>query len=99
MKVPRHYWDNIDNQRKFLEDIAEKLKIKTMEDWYKITPKQLEIACAPYPFRRTSGNLVPMLLRVYSGAFVVQLVNEKSIPGILGGLPTFLKIIGMTKKI
>ena len=35
--VPRNYWNDIENQRKFMEHIAKELKIKEMSDWYNVT--------------------------------------------------------------
>jgi hypothetical protein len=34
-------WYNASQQRKFLEDIASKLKLKEHEDWYKVTNEQV----------------------------------------------------------
>ena len=36
---PRNYWDNLDNQRKFMDWAGKQLKINEMSDWYKITYK------------------------------------------------------------
>jgi hypothetical protein len=37
--VPRNFWENSDNQRKFVEWAAKELKIKEMKDWYQIKAK------------------------------------------------------------
>jgi hypothetical protein len=36
---PHYFWDDLKNQRKFLEWAAKELNIKEMSDWYKITMK------------------------------------------------------------
>ena len=33
------YWNNRENQVKYMEELAEKLNIKKMEDWYKLSNK------------------------------------------------------------
>lgn len=36
-KCPRSYWDNVNNHIKFMEWAKNELKIKDLEDWYKIS--------------------------------------------------------------
>jgi hypothetical protein len=36
---PPNYWDNVNNQRKFIEWAGKQLNIKDMSDWYKVTNK------------------------------------------------------------
>jgi hypothetical protein len=40
-RVPKGYWQNKENQRKLFNNIAEKLNIRTQEDWYSISRRQL----------------------------------------------------------
>jgi hypothetical protein len=35
-KCPANYWDDVNNQRKFMEWAAKELNIKEMSDWYNI---------------------------------------------------------------
>ncbi len=35
--VPNGYWDDMKNQRNFMDWVAGKLNFKNREDWYKIT--------------------------------------------------------------
>ena len=35
--VPRNFWLDVNNQRKFLEWAGKELKIKDMSDWYNVT--------------------------------------------------------------
>ena len=36
---PQNYWDDLKNQRKFMDWAGKELKIKEQSDWYKITQK------------------------------------------------------------
>jgi hypothetical protein len=38
-KCPKGYWDNVKNQRKFLDWASNELKVKEMSDWYKVSTK------------------------------------------------------------
>ncbi len=38
-RVPSGYWNEMKNQRKFMDWVFIQLKLATMEDWYKITTK------------------------------------------------------------
>ena len=38
-KCPENYFDDLKNQRKFLEWVAFELKIKEINDWYKVSYK------------------------------------------------------------
>lgn len=35
-KVPKDYWHDIKNQRRFLDWATKELKIKSQEDWYNV---------------------------------------------------------------
>jgi hypothetical protein len=39
---PRGYWDDVNNQIKFINWVSKQLNIKQMSDWYKITHKVLK---------------------------------------------------------
>jgi hypothetical protein len=39
--LPHKFFDNVNNQRKFMEWAGKELKIKEMSDWYKITNKDM----------------------------------------------------------
>ncbi len=41
-RLPLGYWNVIDNQRAFLDDIAKKLNITQHEDWYRISRRVLQ---------------------------------------------------------
>ena len=36
-KCPQNFWDDIKNQRKFIDWAGKELGIKDMNDWYKVT--------------------------------------------------------------
>jgi hypothetical protein len=35
-KCPRHYWEDLKNQRKFLNWLGKELNINNFEEWYKV---------------------------------------------------------------
>jgi hypothetical protein len=37
--VPKHYWEDVNNQRKFMDWVGKQLEYKEFCDWYKITQK------------------------------------------------------------
>jgi hypothetical protein len=36
-KCPANYWDDVKNQRKFMDWAAKELNIKDMSDWYNVS--------------------------------------------------------------
>ena len=38
-KCPRKYWDDVNNQRKFMDWAGKMLNIKDINDWSKVTTK------------------------------------------------------------
>ena len=40
-RISRDFWNNVNNQRKFMECAGKELKIKVMNDWYKVSVKDL----------------------------------------------------------
>jgi len=39
--IPHHFWNSIENQRKFLDKITEKYNLKIQSDWVKINLNEL----------------------------------------------------------
>ena len=37
--VPRKFWENSENKRKFMDWLYKELQFTSMEDWYKVTPE------------------------------------------------------------
>jgi hypothetical protein len=50
-RCPNGFWDNIRNQKKFLEWAANELKIKNMSDWYNVS-------------KQVTGYLKLLMLRI-----------------------------------
>lgn len=45
-KIPQKgYWNNVSNQRSFLDDLAKKLNITDPSGWYKLTKQNFEDHC------------------------------------------------------
>jgi hypothetical protein len=42
-ECPLPYWDDVKNQRKFLDWAAKELNIKEMSDWYNVTNKVINV--------------------------------------------------------
>ena len=40
--VPKNYWDDINNQKEYLDWLGNQLNYKSMDDWYKIRGKDIE---------------------------------------------------------
>jgi hypothetical protein len=36
---PKHYWEDVNHQKKFIHWAAKQLNFKEMSDWYKVTQK------------------------------------------------------------
>jgi hypothetical protein len=65
-QVPRGYWDDITNQRKFFDSVAEKKGIKNLDDWQKVKVADLEEFGGPSLLQRYYGNsLIKALMKVY----------------------------------
>ena len=74
---PHNYWDDIKNQKKFIEWARKELKIKEMSDWYHvstqviealyvfiiITKKLIDLGCGL--LKQSSNSLASMLSIVY----------------------------------
>ena len=46
---PRHAWENIETQKKFVEWAGKELKIKNKNDWYNVTNKVTKM-CVFWPY-------------------------------------------------
>jgi hypothetical protein len=66
-KFPQNYWDDIDNQRKFMDWAGTKLNITVMSDWYKISIKDITSVGGGSLLKNMYNNSPPrMLINVYS---------------------------------
>jgi hypothetical protein len=66
MKVPRGYWDDILNQKKFLDMVAKEHSIHAPEDWYKLSSKDIEKLGGSTLMKRYNYNLHDALSAVYT---------------------------------
>ncbi len=65
--VPRKYWDDLSNQRSFIDQLAKKLNVTSLEDWYKVNYSTLQQHGASgllalkygYSFRKLLTKLYP----------------------------------------
>jgi hypothetical protein len=39
-RLPKGFWKDVKNQRAFVEELASKLGITQLDDWYKVTTRQ-----------------------------------------------------------
>jgi hypothetical protein len=65
-KIKKGYWDIKDNQRNFMDSIGKEFGIKIMEDWYKITKKQIVESKGGHLLTKYSGSPIKLLKAVYS---------------------------------
>jgi hypothetical protein len=55
---PLKYWNNVQNQRRFLDDLAVKLNIKSPEDWYSVKVETVVKLGGTFITRHYDGSLV-----------------------------------------
>jgi hypothetical protein len=60
VSCPLEYWNDVNNQTKFVEWAAKQLKIKEMSDWYNVTLKVV-ITQRPFVTLRNLKKLVGTL--------------------------------------
>ena|SRR3990167_2270114 len=63
-RFPRHYWDNIENVKIFVQFLEKQFKIKTKEDWSRISIEQINQLGAGRLLRKYE-NLYSILKIVY----------------------------------
>jgi hypothetical protein len=63
-KLPRNFWINTDNQRAFLDYVAEKLGIRTHDEWYYISKSALE-EIGGETVLKSYGGLASLLIACY----------------------------------
>ena len=59
------YWNDINNQRQFLDSISKDLKMKTHDDWYKLTAKDIRNKGGYRLMQIYSGSLYKALQKIY----------------------------------
>ena len=64
ISVSNGYWNNDANLREFIQSVATELHIQKLEDWYRVSLKQIETVAPLTPFRKF-GGLGQLLQHVY----------------------------------
>ncbi len=65
-QVPRGHWDNMDNQRAFVDDIGKKLSITNKEEWYNVKFQDfLDHGGAGLLNRKYKGSVCKLLTTIY----------------------------------
>lgn len=64
-KKPYRFWNNLNHQRKFFEEVAKKLNIKTKDDWYRINSEDLHSAGAQGVLLHYKNSLYDALRNLY----------------------------------
>jgi len=64
-KVPSTFWKNLDNQRKFFDWVAKQLHLKKPDDWYQVSPKEINKMGGSTIMGMYSGSLYKALQSIY----------------------------------
>jgi len=59
------FWRNLDNQKELMEQVGNKLNIRSLDDWYKINVKQFRIRGGNSILMYYGGSLVDTLFAIY----------------------------------
>jgi hypothetical protein len=65
-KLPSGFWDNKENQKKFLDWLGNELGFKYMEDWYKIRAKDIIKHGGKALLDKFNGSPSQLVISVYS---------------------------------
>ena len=63
--VPKKFWENIENQRKYFDWLAKELNVKQPDDWYKVTLSHVDEFHGSGVLDYYSGSLIKALSFVY----------------------------------
>lgn len=63
--APMNFWDNVSNQKVFLDNLSKKLNIKHVHDWFRITTTKFQAKGGSTLLRKYNGSLGNMLATVY----------------------------------
>jgi hypothetical protein len=64
-KVARRFWKRKENQQQALEVIGKELGVKDLDDWYKISTKQLKEKNSSFINRYYNGSLFAALKELF----------------------------------
>jgi hypothetical protein len=65
-RIPMSHWQELENRRKYLDWLGEKLKFSTMDSWYKLRDTNLLSNGGGHLLRLYDGSLGKMLSSIYS---------------------------------
>jgi hypothetical protein len=57
-KAPSGHWNDIQNQRKFFDDLASKLNVKQPDDWYDVQTRTVVKEGGSFINRLYKGSLI-----------------------------------------
>jgi hypothetical protein len=64
-RVPRGFWSSLQNQRLFLDDMALKMDVKSVDDWYSVTRSKVIQHGGAGLLKHYNGSVAKMLQTVY----------------------------------
>ncbi len=64
-QVPRGHWDDISNQRAFMDELAKKLNIHDKEDWYKVSVKMVKQCGGAGVLSKYKDSVIELITSVY----------------------------------
>lgn len=65
--LPKGFWDDKKNQRKFLDGLSKELGIKEAKDWNNISISQIRAKSGDIILKKYGNNIKRMLKEVYPG--------------------------------
>jgi hypothetical protein len=77
VRLPSNYWNKIENQRRFLDWLAQHLGFKQMDDWYKIRKEEMGVIGGNLLAKYTS---IVQLLRTVYPEHLWQIFKFKQVP-------------------
>jgi hypothetical protein len=71
---PKNFWDDVNNQRKFIDWAGKQLNINDMSDWYKLTAKVFDCVLFLAHMSQSFGDVGSTLLQnKYNGSLALML--------------------------
>jgi hypothetical protein len=63
-RTPVGHWNDLNNQKRKLEEVGKKLGVKELEDWYFVSRKKVR-ETIPFIFKRHENNFLTVLQKLY----------------------------------
>ncbi len=86
--APRHHWDNLDNQRAFMDNLCTKLGLTDRTGWYKITGDLLSSNHGRGLLLKYRGSVGKLLCTIYPEykqfcrEEMLKVMNEKNLSSV-----------------